>query len=61
MENELDKLALEFFRTTPEDDRRRALGSVLIGAVNGAGDCDKTLASVARRYVRAFKIVEQED
>lgn len=60
MENELE-IALDFFRTTPKDDRRRALGSALLGMVEGAGDCDKILAIVARRYVRAFLIVEQED
>lgn len=60
MENDL-KIAIEFFRSIPQDERRRALGSALIGMVEGAGDCDEILASVARRYVRAFRIVEQED
>jgi len=60
MENEL-KFELDFFRTTPKDDRRRALGSALLGMVEGAGDCDKTLAKMARRYAQAFRIVEQED
>lgn len=61
MENELDNLALDFFRTTPKDDRRSALGSALLGMVKGAGDCDEILTKMARRYVRAFRIVEQED
>lgn len=60
MENDL-KFELEYFRTTPVDDRRRALGSALLGMVEGAGDCDEILAKMARRYVRAFRIVEQED
>lgn len=61
MENELDNWALAYFRKTPEDDRRRALGSALLGMVEGSGDCDKTLANMARRYAQAFKIVEQEE
>lgn len=60
MENDME-FELEFFRTTPKDDRRRALGSALLGMVEGAGDNDKLLAKMARRYVQAFQIVKQED
>ena len=55
------KFELEYFRLTSKQDRRRALGSALIGIVDGCGGEDNILANAARRYVRSFRIVETED
>lgn len=60
MDNDIN-FELEYFRLVPKDDRLGALGSALIGIVDGAGSEDKISADCARRYVRAFRIVEQED
>lgn len=54
-EDQAMALAVEFIETSP--DPLRSLGNALLGMVEGSGDDDRAIAVVARRYVKAYRLV----